>query len=163
MYAKQAKKTKQPITDYRMQTIVSKKRVSKLAVVRARIKRRIREAAKQVFPKFARVRGYLGGEGVVYSLVEEANASFHRSGRDYVFFANLETYSAPWPKLISAMENAMKNPRLYHSRTDRLNRADISHLPPRRTENQENDTRHVYRAKRYGRCMSSVVTHNANG
>ncbi|KAF0403425.1 ribonuclease p protein component [Gigaspora margarita] len=53
------KKSREIITTYRLQTVVSKKLVSKLATVRNRIKRRIREAARYALPSVGRVRKYL--------------------------------------------------------------------------------------------------------
>ncbi|CAG8751717.1 3629_t:CDS:2, partial [Cetraspora pellucida] len=83
------KKTKEPITTYRLQTVVSKKIVSKLATVRNRIKRRIREAARYSLPVVGRAR------------------------HDYLFLASLNVYNAPWKELCIAVENATGNPKLY--------------------------------------------------
>ncbi|GBB83294.1 hypothetical protein RclHR1_10010007 [Rhizophagus clarus] len=83
------KKTKEPIKNFRLQIVVSKKNVSKLAVVRARIRRRIRESARFALPVVGRER------------------------HDYLFFANLKSYDAPWLQLCSAVESAIGNPKLY--------------------------------------------------
>ncbi|CAG8795545.1 14058_t:CDS:2, partial [Racocetra persica] len=83
------KKTREPITTYRLQTVVSKKLVSKLATVRNRIKRRIREAARYSLPAVGRVR------------------------HDYLFLAGLNVYNAPWKELCVAVEKATGNPKLY--------------------------------------------------
>jgi len=83
------KKTKEPIKNFRLQIVVSKKNVSKLAVVRARIRRRIRESARLALPIVGRER------------------------HDYLFFANLKSYDAPWLRLCSAVESAIGNPKLY--------------------------------------------------
>src|SRR5437764_7701350 len=53
-YAK-VKKTNKEIKNYRLQVIVSKKKVSKLATVRARIKRRIHESARLALPNVGRI------------------------------------------------------------------------------------------------------------
>ncbi|CAB4424387.1 unnamed protein product [Rhizophagus irregularis] len=84
------KKTKEPIKNFRLQIVVSKKNVSKLAVVRARIRRRIRESARLALPVVGRER------------------------HDYLFFANLKSYNAPWLRLCSAVESAIGNPKLYN-------------------------------------------------
>lgn len=34
-------------------------------------------------------------------------------GHDYLFFANLKSYDAPWLRLCSAVESAIGNPKLY--------------------------------------------------
>lgn len=36
-------------------------------------------------------------------------------GHDYLFFANLKAYSAPWLQLCSAVESAIGNPELYNT------------------------------------------------
>ncbi|CAG8531020.1 2704_t:CDS:2, partial [Dentiscutata erythropus] len=86
------KKTKELITTYRLQTVVSKKLVSKLATVRNRIKRRVREAARYALPAVGRVR------------------------HDYLFLAGLNVYNASWKELCVAVEKAIGNPKLYKTR-----------------------------------------------
>jgi len=36
-------------------------------------------------------------------------------GHDYLFFANLKAYDAPWTRLCSVIESAIGNPKLYHT------------------------------------------------
>ncbi|RIB11682.1 hypothetical protein C2G38_89706 [Gigaspora rosea] len=86
------KKSREIITTYRLQTVVSKKLVSKLATVRNRIKRRIREAARYALPSVGRVR------------------------HDYLFLAGLNVYNVSWKELCVAVENAVGNPKLYKTR-----------------------------------------------
>lgn len=35
-------------------------------------------------------------------------------GHDYLFFANLKSYNAPWLRLCSVVESAIGNPKLYN-------------------------------------------------
>ncbi|CAI2180725.1 7000_t:CDS:2 [Funneliformis geosporum] len=85
------KKTHEPIENFRLQIVVSKKNVSKLAVVRARIRRRIRESARFALPIVGIKR------------------------HDYLFFANLKAYDAPWLRLCSVVESAIGNSKLYRT------------------------------------------------
>lgn len=38
-------------------------------------------------------------------------------GHDYLFFANLKAYDAPWLRLCSVVESAIGNPRLYREKS----------------------------------------------
>ncbi|CAG8756365.1 962_t:CDS:2, partial [Acaulospora morrowiae] len=65
------------------------KKVSKLAVVRNKIKRRIREAARYALPVVGKIR------------------------HDYLFFAKIEAYSCSWKELCVTVERAMGDPKCY--------------------------------------------------
>ncbi|CAG8545621.1 2321_t:CDS:2 [Paraglomus occultum] len=89
LYTK-AKKTNDPIKTFRIQATCSKKKVSKLAVVRARIRRRIIHACRIVLPEHGRLR------------------------HDYLFFGKLDAYGAPWESLLSAVRESISNPGMYN-------------------------------------------------
>jgi hypothetical protein len=40
---------------------------------------------------------------------------YRKLGHDYLFFANLKSYDAPWLRLCSAVESAIGNPKLYNT------------------------------------------------
>ncbi|ORY96696.1 hypothetical protein BCR43DRAFT_492120 [Syncephalastrum racemosum] len=74
-----------PMNDFPSMTIITgKKNLSKLAVYRNRARRRITAAAQLVFPQHA------------------------LNGVSYLIYANPEVVTAPFPDLVSQMENALK-------------------------------------------------------
>ncbi|KAI7903010.1 uncharacterized protein BX663DRAFT_509218 [Cokeromyces recurvatus] len=65
--------------------VKSKKRLSKLAVIRARADRRIKSALQTIYPKL-KLKGY-----------------------DFIFFATPPVITTPWPLLLEQVTKSMKN------------------------------------------------------
>ncbi|CAO3609923.1 unnamed protein product [Cunninghamella blakesleeana] len=73
-----------PEEDFRATFIVTKKNVSKLAVIRKKCKRRVRDAVREVFPATQAPKGF-----------------------DYIFLIQPSAYNMNWKELCKSVENAV--------------------------------------------------------
>ncbi|KAK9761580.1 hypothetical protein K7432_013422 [Basidiobolus ranarum] len=82
------RKTQEPIETFRVTYLVSKKKISKLAVVRNRVSRRLKQAAIKVMPEHA------------------------KSGFDYAFIPRLSVLDVEWNTLIEELKKSFRNSKL---------------------------------------------------